>query len=409
VLGSLVVGELISLVPSDGAAGLPAFAAQGFWAERWTALAYLTLYFEKLIWPSPLLPDYHSGVIDVGSASYHLRAVLGLFLLFSSVLWLGRRLRRASCSSRVEAPAGHLLGPSFMGIALFWIALAPVCNLLLRIGTLFGERLLYFPLAFLLIAPVAVLAERRREGVRKLLPLACAALILFCVAMSAERVPDWRSNRTLFEAAVRDAPGNYHGQMSYGTTLLESDEDGDVARAREAFLAAHAIRPGAYDPLAGLGKLELEQGETERARSYFESAFDRAGPGSDDRHLAALNLAEVYRQVGRPADAEALLREALAARPDSVPALRQLGDLYSRRGEIEAALHHYRRALALERGDPALWQRAIWGHLHLGEFAMAQRLAAESPEGTFSSAFRQRLEREGIRLADATGSGPGRD
>ena len=84
---------------------------------------------------------------------------------------------------------------------------------------------------------------------------------------------------------------------------------GDLARAEqelEESLLAIAERPEAQ---IGLGNLYAEAGDAGRSEAAFRRAMtlDPALPGP------RVNLADLYRRLDRDPDAEALLREGLAA------------------------------------------------------------------------------------------------
>jgi Tfp pilus assembly protein PilF len=388
ILGRVLVDQAVEFAPDAGVI-----------AQRWGALAFSTLYLEKLLWPHPLLPDYATGVIELANPLYHLRATIGLLFVAGSAWLLVVELRRMGRSQAwPKAPA--------LGLLLFWITILPVCNLLITIGTRFGERLLHLPLAFLLLLALDRRLCRRdsndRLGLRPALLAAVAAVVLISAWMSALRVPAWQSNRELFARAVADAPGNYHSQMSYATTLVEEDRPGDLRRAWDHFTAAALARPQAYEPLAGLGKLALESGDLEQAREYFGRALPRAKPAQ--RHLALMNLALAHRRLGEISRAEAILTAVVRENPDFGPGRRALGDHWSNRGRIQEALTQYERALESDGSDVRLWQRIIWAHLRLGHEEMAQSLVETCPAGTLTPSFSERLEREGIWLAGLFGS-----
>jgi tetratricopeptide (TPR) repeat protein len=64
----------------------------------------------------------------------------------------------------------------------------------------------------------------------------------------------------------------------------------------------------------------------------------------EDRDLAYM-LATLYRKAGRYDDAARLYREMLAAQPDDVIALNNLGNIELARGEVEAAIARYKKAV----------------------------------------------------------------
>ncbi|MGH9750908.1 MAG: protein O-mannosyl-transferase TMTC1-related protein, partial [Candidatus Polarisedimenticolia bacterium] len=146
VLGSFGLGEPIPFVDNPAAAAGP---IQG----RLTALGVALRYAGLLLWPRHLSADYSYDQIPVVRTPADPWAIGGL-LLVGGVIGAGAWLLR-------RAPA--------YGFALLFTAaaFAPTCNLLLFIGTLMAERLLYLPSAgacLLAGALAGALAARWRAG-----------------------------------------------------------------------------------------------------------------------------------------------------------------------------------------------------------------------------------------------------
>ena len=84
-----------------------------------------------------------------------------------------------------------------------------------------------------------------------------------------------------------------------------------------------------------------------RVLSMENETSRQAAAEEDRRGDAALERANALRQSGRLEEAVSTYREALAARPDLVPAHNNLANVLADRGDIEDAVFHYRQALAL--------------------------------------------------------------
>jgi tetratricopeptide (TPR) repeat protein len=90
----------------------------------------------------------------------------------------------------------------------------------------------------------------------------------------------------------------------------------------------------------GLGQTRLAQGDSAAEAAFLEAvAVEPAFP------TAYLSLAALYRQDGRPTEAETLLIQALNANPNSAILHETLGDLYLERGNETAAIEHYQLAV----------------------------------------------------------------
>jgi tetratricopeptide (TPR) repeat protein len=380
VLGDLLVTE--SAIQNDD--------ALGFFELRWRALAFASLYAQKLIWPHPLLPDYLTGVISLAGFGLNIRALAAGAMILGSLAWPAWSWHRHRRLTRTH-----------LGILLFWLAVAPVSNLIIQIGTPFGERLLYFPLIFLLLAaidlpiwrPVSIAGLEKGP---KLWPV-WAALAITMGLLSAARMPEWKNNRSLFEAAARDCPANYYSQMALGATLMR---DGGGPRERaltiKSFHAAAENRPDAYPPWSMLGQLAYAEGDYPTARTHFEEANDLAR--GREREPSLLNLSRTYRAVDEFDRLESLLVPEAGRHPEWLKLQRELGDYWLSRDRIPEALAQFERILLRDPKDETAWRIIIWAHLSLGQKEQAIERLEASPPGTVDYRFKLKLESDGLAL-----------
>jgi hypothetical protein len=380
VLGDLFVSE--SAMHND--------SALGFFELRWRALAFASLYAQKLLWPHPLLPDYLSGVVSVSGFGLHVRALAAGAMMVGSIAWPAWAWVRHRRLTRIH-----------LGIVLFWLAMAPVSNLIIQIGTPFGERLLYFPLIFLLLGAIDLpiwspVSVSGLDQVPKSWPV-WAVLAVAMGMLSAARIPEWKNNRSLFEAAVRDCPENYYSQLSFGATLMR---DGGGPREREltlkAFRAAAENRPDAYPPWSLLGQLAYAERDFLTARSHFEEANGRAT--GREREPSLLNLSRTYRALEEFELLESLMVPEAKAHPEWNELQRELGDYWISRDRIPEALAQFERVLLMDPQDRTAWRIIIWAHLSLGQNEQAIERLESAPPGTVDYKFRLKLERDGLAL-----------
>ncbi|MFG2913394.1 hypothetical protein ACGF0D_10950 [Kitasatospora sp. NPDC048298] len=91
---------------------------------------------------------------------------------------------------------------------------------------------------------------------------------------------------------------------------------GDTARAVELADRAHRLAPG-YLPAVMLGNALRSAGRPEQALAVWEAELARTAPGRDDSSsYLAVDVAELYGALGRPAEGLAWLDKVLAAEPD---------------------------------------------------------------------------------------------
>ncbi len=97
--------------------------------------------------------------------------------------------------------------------------------------------------------------------------------------------------------------------------------------------------------LAGCGALSWRQcGMYRDLPTLYQTTIDR----NPNCWMAYTNLAIVYTDAGRPADAIPLLQRALKVRPNYAQAENNLGDALMRLGQLPQAIPHFERAVQLE-------------------------------------------------------------
>jgi len=129
-------------------------------------------------------------------------------------------------------------------------------------------------------------------------------------------------------------------------TLKQADQDRFQAAEREYVAAqlANAERPESH---TNLGNLYAERGDADGAEQSYLLAL-RMEP----RAIAArANLADLYRQTERDADAEQLLRDGIAINADNAALHHSLGLMLVRGDRTDAALIELGRAAELDPGN----------------------------------------------------------
>jgi tetratricopeptide (TPR) repeat protein len=175
-----------------------------------------------------------------------------------------------------------------------------------------ADRYAYLPLFGFAVAVVALgrQAAQRSLVVERCAVIAAALFLVLCVFVSAREIPAWAKSGTLYAHAV----------------AVEPDSSGAHNR---------------------LGRWLGENGAWGQAVVEFEKAA--AAPDAGDRVLN--NLGVGYLNVGRPADAEAVLRRAVSrSHETSFHGWYNLGTAQHALGNDDAACDSYRRALELSPG-----------------------------------------------------------
>lgn len=130
-------------------------------------------------------------------------------------------------------------------------------------------------------------------------------------------------------------------------SLLGIEDQNMFTIALAEYVAAqnfNADRPEAH---ADLGSLHAERGEAVAAEHEFRTAIE-LDPGY---LLASINLADLFRNLGREADVEATMRQALTHAPRTAMLHHILGLSLVRQKRMPEALAALRRASTLDRDD----------------------------------------------------------
>jgi protein O-mannosyl-transferase len=180
-----------------------------FWTGRLTALKVLALYLERLIWPVHLSADYSYSQIPLADGrltDWIAWAVVGAAAIVVALLY--RRNKAA-----------------FFGAGLALVALLPASNLVIPIGTIMAERLLYLPaVGFSICLTLALydLCRRVRAGTQT--PVVLGLLIVAAFGTRTwVRNKDWRDDFTFWSAAVRDSPLSFKSHTFLAGQLLTGD------------------------------------------------------------------------------------------------------------------------------------------------------------------------------------------
>ncbi len=389
-------------------------------------LAFQTWLF---LWPDKLSIDYSFNAIPV-SRSWTQAEPLAAGVLVAVLLAYGLVMLR-------RRPA---LG---WGVLLFLGAAAFTSNILVPIGTLFGERLTYLPSAGLCLAAAAALdgVLRDRRAGASAQAVSAPGLVLLLVAAgllgarTIERNRDFESSEKLFESALEAVPDSARVPFQMGALL---GNQGLYTKAEELYTRALAIDPSFIQAALGLGDVFsasknwdkaldvydriLKQLSSTTAQSqatldevtrmvYVKRGNARAGKGdfagfdadmraamqiqsgADVRVDPHLLLARTLRYRGKPEEAIPVLRQALVIKPDSFLAQYELA-LCARLAQDPEAYDQAVVALGQDaRGKPfALILRAerLWDEAEQGSdeakraealdlFEQARALAPEQP------------------------------
>lgn len=261
-----------------------------------------------------------------------------------SGLWLG--VATVGLSAALILAAG-IRSRFIFGFGLAWSLLGLAPNLFT--GTdypNFLEHRLYLPMVGVTIMALGIkplpMVVRHRRSARALLVVFLAGLATISMARSGH----YRDRHRFWDYAVETSPSLYYAHDMMGKVRLQ---DGDLEGARSSFERALRLNPGyhhGYNNLAvALGLL----GETDLAIS----ALERALVIRPNDVQTMMNLGAVKRQRGDLSGATGLYQRALAADPLNHQAWNDLGTVRYALGQPDSALSCFERALGLSPQDPS--------------------------------------------------------
>jgi len=234
-------------------------------------------------------------------------------------------------------------GPFTLGIALFFVLVLPVLNII-PIQAAVAERFLYVPSFALFLAVASLLRslEHFRERLPKNLDSVAwggLSILVFLFSLNTiSRVVDWRDDLALFSSAVRITPDDARARIAVGKEHFFR-EDYDSAEAE--CLAALRADPRNAEAHVLLGSIFLKRGLTGPAEREFKAALAVEPLNSG----ASNSLGLIYKERGKLNEALSAFQAALERSPTVSEYLNNVGSVLLMKGDAAAALDYFTRAL----------------------------------------------------------------
>lgn len=293
------------------------------------ALRVAWKYVGLLVFPAALSCDYSYNSIKLYADIWH---TLPVALVSAAVicLWIW--------SVRTGRTAWALSGTIYLA------AFSTTANVLIPTGTIMGERLAYLPSAgFCLLVALLWWELQKRASTA-----AWAVLILILCALGARTVVrnrEWRSNFTLYSAAVRVVPDDSRMHCNLGGAYLDA---GQLDLARQHLQIALQIYPSYPDAAEYLGLTEVRLGRDDVALPLLEHAVAVTRKDSPRYGERAVNLAAMLIKVGKDDAALPLLNDAILVDPRNGRAWSNRAVVHYRKGDLSSARADAETALRLE-------------------------------------------------------------
>jgi len=254
------------------------------------------------------------------------------------------------------------------GIIFYFVTMSLYSNLVLTIGTSFGERLLFQPSLGFCIAAVASLDrifELKKSQVnsfihwvmpQKTFTVLLTVILLLMSAKTVIRAAEWKSQLKLFGADVQRSPNSAHMRLYWGLALrdealrLKDEEKNTVEyekwmrKALKEFEKGLDIYPQYVDCMEQAGLAHYRLGNKEKAKEYYEKALALI----PDKANTLSNLGTYYFEVGNYAKALELYEKAVSIDKRHTDAWFNLGSTYGMLKQYEKAIEAYEKCIALD-------------------------------------------------------------
>jgi len=317
-------------------------------------LSYVRYIF-KLCYPVDLAIFYPYGV-------HPFWQIAGSALLLTAVVLLVVRFRD-------RFP--HL----FVGWFWYLGTLIPVIGIV-KVGLQsMADRYTYLPsigLSVLIVWGVHDLTRKMRRQAVVLGTLAAVVLVLFSAA-TWNQARQWEDDLTLYRHALKVDADNQVAHFGLG---LYYSRQGDLDRAFHHYTEAIRIMPTQPDYLNNIAGILNRLGRPEEAAACYRKAIAL----QDNNALPHFNYAYLLACQGKFDEAVPHFQKVLALNPDDMVACIMLADVLSGQRKLDEALQYYSRALQMDpnRGDI--------------NFAMGKILALQGKNGEAAVRFRRVIQ-----------------
>ncbi|MFT5090337.1 MAG: Tfp pilus assembly protein PilF [Planctomycetota bacterium] len=313
ILGALTIGDID---PLDN----PLITAP-IHLRLFNAIAIFFRYLGLLTLPAHLSADYSYAALPISSElmSPQLLLVAGGLVALATLLY----------SSFYRLPT------VFWGLSWTLLAIAPIANIFLPIGTIMGERLLYLPAMGFCTGMAALLLCLPRWRI-----LLWGLMIVLFAMRTTARSTDWHNDYALFQATTQSQPHSARAWRGFGNAALARDE---VALGLSALGRALHIWPEYYEVHSDLAVYYLQAEQPEIARQHLATSLQLR----PDYPPAWFNLGLTLYQLEQKTAAHSAFEQALRLDPSYADAAYNLGVIALAQGEPLRASDYFQQTLKI--------------------------------------------------------------
>jgi tetratricopeptide (TPR) repeat protein len=349
-------------------------ATDNFADQKATAFVLLGKYLVRLFLPVTLISEY--GFPQMGIVGWSdWRAILSFVVLAGLGVWALMNLRKQSI-------------PAF-GILYFIITFSVFANVIILIGSSFGERFLYMASLGFTIALAwgmikwsgANMAPSQKKVFdellsAKLLAGLAATVILLYSARTVLRNPAWENSYSLYSADITNVPNsaklNYHHgleQVKKGLALKQGPEYRRwIEEGMNSYTKAIELYPAYHDAYGERGLGYFRMGQLDKAIENYKLSIKHKPNNSK----VYSNMGIIYFQKGELDKAKEVYEKAVEIDPRFVDARRNLGSVYAQQKRFDAAIAQFTEALKYDPDNATLHQYMGFVYRDKGDTANAK-------------------------------------
>jgi|GEM_PF-3432238 len=157
------------------------------------------------------------------------------------------------------------------------------------------------------------------------------------------------------------------GNETAGRVFTEANRlvsEGDLRRAEEKFLWIIRSMPRNPRSYNNLGNLYFKKGEIDKAGMQYRKALEL----NSGYLIARVNLAVILLKQGKTEDALQMLQEGLKPYPENAELQNGLGICELRRGNIQKAIQHFRKAIDIQGPNPLFYNNLAYAYAESNDF-----------------------------------------
>lgn len=324
-------------------------------------------YLQVLIFPHPLVCDMgYPQVKPVGWGEW--KAIAGFVVYAGMFVWALMNLGKK-----------HFLS---FAILFYLIAFSMFSNVLVLIGTSYGERLLYIPsLGFVFALAWAICKVFKINDINQIwnpdnkgtLVWGVAGFLLLAYGMKTVfRNSAWYDSASLYAADVPTSPNcaklNYHNALEVTKNGLdektgELKDRAQVEKGVAAYTRTIELYPEYHDAYGSRGLAYFRMGQYDKAFEDYQVAI-KYRP-NDAKVLS--NMGFIYFMRGNLEKAEEVYRKSIEYDPRFIDARRNLGAVLAMKKNFPAAIEQWQEGLKYEPNNATLLFYIGSGYKDMGQ------------------------------------------